>query len=74
MPIFSLKLTQHEIKVLQNNLEITLAEPEDLGQDAADALRDVLTKVIVAQVEDDGPTTYERNHALESRFGPDAVE
>lgn len=65
---YRLLLTTEEIKSLQVLLEDHLCQHKD------EDLRDLLTKVIVSQVEASEPTTYERNHALESRFGPDAVE
>ena len=62
MQRFNLRLTTEELKTLQVTLEHYLAESDVAGYER-DYLRDVLTKVIVTQVEAEEPTDYARNQS-----------
>ena len=59
MQRFKLMLTTEELKTLQTTLEQYLAESDVAGYER-DYLRDVLTKVIVTQVEAETPVDYHR--------------
>jgi hypothetical protein len=59
MQRFNLRLTTEELKTLQTTLEHYLAESDVAGYER-DYLRDVLTKIIVTQVEAETPFTYHK--------------
>lgn len=69
MQRYNLRLTTEELKTLQNLLEHVKALGTPKSWDIAwnVHLADVMTKIIVTQVEADGPSAFQAEHAAESQ-------